>query len=161
MAGGTTDQKAWVVRVLGVPFPGIAAGGTRTEAPGIRLAKGLLLWNETRGFVARQIDTLQQAIIKDMQDDPDYDEILAGLSNLDVVMEHLDDRLTQKLGEMQTESDPGEKNKLTMQARGIVTDMQAYVASDSLMAEIDDNGFVPLTIKSRVEQTLKVILTTI
>lgn len=161
MSGGTTDQKTWVARVLGVPFPGIAAGSLRTEGAGVRLAKGVLLWTETRRFVAGQIGTLQQAILKDTQDDPDYDEIVAGLSNLDDVMEHLDDQLTEKLGEIQAESDPSAKTRLSAQARKIVADMQTYVASDSLMAEIDNNGFTQTTIKPRVEQTLAAILQTI
>jgi type I site-specific restriction endonuclease len=144
-----------------VSFPATASGRQRTEGAGVRLAKGVLLWNETRRFVAGQINSLQQVIVKETQDDPDYDEIIANLTNLDVVMEHLDDRLTEKLGEIQAESDPSAKSKLSDQARKIITDMQAYVAADELMADIDDNGFTQTAIKPRVEQTLAAILETI
>ncbi len=161
MAAGTTVQKVWVAQVLGVAFEGIAAGGGRQEAAGVRLAKGVLLWNETRRYVVGQINVLQQAIVKDMQDDPELDDIIANLSNLDVVLEHLDDRLTEKLGEMQSESDTAAKGRLTDQAKGIIKDMQSYVSTDALMADIDDNGFVQTAIKPRVEQTLAVILHTI
>ena len=165
-------QAAWVERVLGVSLSGGGAASQTAGASGIaggdpgvgergaavRLAQGLLQWNSTRSHVASEISKLQSAIVTEMQDHPEFDEIVAHIENLDNVLDHLDDRLGDVLGEMREAASPAAKGRLSTQARRLVGEMQAYVAGDPLMQDIDDNGFVPLSVRSRVEQTLSSIL---
>jgi hypothetical protein len=158
MSGNQDPRREWVQRVLGYRFEPPRGG---PEGAAIRVAKGLLLWNNTRSHVARQIKVLQQAIRTQAAGEPDFSEIDASLGNLDELLEKLDDRLTVKLGELRATSDLTAKQKLSDEARDIVADYQKYVAEDGLVNEIDDNGFVPLDIKPTVDATLRAVLATI
>ncbi len=157
MNGPTEVQGAWVLRVLGI-------GGASQGAPGgavVRLAKGMLLWNQTRSSVSQQVKTLQQAILKAAANVPEFDEIQSNIGNLEEILEILDDRLTVKLNELRGTTDAAEKQKLSEDARQIVAEYQTYAASDELMNDIDDNGFIPLTIKSQVITALDEVMSMI
>ncbi len=162
------DQHAWVKRVLGIDLPaairtadGPDAKEVRPEQEGVRLAKGMLLWNQTRGYVAQQIRALQDTIRARTKLDPQYDEICSNLGNLEEILEVLDDELIEKLNEMRATTDPAVKRKLSEQARGLVAAYQAYAGTDELMNDIDNNGFMSLDIKARVTATLKDVAATI
>jgi hypothetical protein len=157
MSENRDAKDAWVERVLGYSVAA-AAATARPNGAAVRLTKGLLLWNNTRGYVSRQIKTLQQAILADMQDEPDFDDIKANLGNLEEMLEVLDDSLADKLGELHATADPARKAVLSGEARAIVTRFQQYVANDGLVNEIDDNGFVSLDIKPKVSAALAEIL---
>jgi hypothetical protein len=148
-AAGTIEKLR---QVLGTPAPARPAGAV------VRVAQALLLWNDTRSHVAQQIKTLQQAIIDQIPDDPDYEEIKANLGNLEELLEWLDDSLGDKLNALRGTTDAAEKVKLSEEARQIVIGFQQRVASDGLMNEIDDNGFIALDIKPRVTAALAGVL---
>ncbi len=158
MSASLDARREWVERVLAYRFPSVQG---RPNGAAVRLAKSLLLWNNTRSHVSQQIKTLQQAIRTQAADEPDFDDIDANLGNLEELLEVLDDRLTAKLNELRATSDPEEKRKLTAEARSIVTGYQKYVAEDGLVNDIDDNGFVPLDIKAKVTESLHAVLETI
>jgi len=155
-----TQQLAWVQRVLGCTLlqPPVEQ---RSEGPGIRLAKGLMIWNSTRSYVANRVADLQTAILLESQDEPDYPEIVDNIGKLDAVLEGLDDSLSEALGELQAASDPDKKASLSETARQIVLRFQKFSATDALINDIDDNGFLPLDIKPRIDQALATVLTTI
>jgi hypothetical protein len=166
---GTSEQDAWVARVLGVRLGARAPAAGRTETadaktPGgaaVRVAKGLLLWNATRSRLEQQLKQLQQAILDQSKDEADYDDIKANVGAVEVVLERLDDRLSAKLDQLKATTDAGEKVRLSEEARQVVTDYQGYVASDPLMQDLDDNGFIPMDSKAKIEAALAAILTTI
>jgi hypothetical protein len=141
------------------PPPGAASGPTDSGAA-VRVAKGLLVWNSTRTYVGQQIKKLEQAIIAQSVGEPDFDEIKANLGELDVVLEKLDDQLSNKLDELRG-AQPEAKAALSEAARTVVTDYQAFIANDPLMQDIDDNGFIPLDINAKVTAALDAVLKTI
>jgi predicted transcriptional regulator len=153
-------KKAWVAHTLGVAIAGVGPQG-RPEGAAVRVAKGLLLWNQTRSHIAQQVKTLQTAIIKQTQDEADFKEITANIHSLEDVLELLDDRLTEQLNALRMEFDPAEKAAISGRARKLVSEYQASVAANGLINAIDDNGFVPLDILPRVKSTLAAVLTTI
>jgi hypothetical protein len=179
MAEGQDTRAAWVQRVLGVGMPappGAVAGQAQGASPAattapppagggegavVRLGKGMLVWNSTRSYVAQQIKVLQDAIIAQSTDEPDFNEIKASLVKLEVLLEVLDDRLIGKMDALRGTTDPAAKAKLAEEARDIVREYQAYVASDPLVNEIDDNGFLPLDIRPKVTASLQAVLATI
>lgn len=142
------------------------AAAPRPAAPGgdgavVRVAKGLLLWNSTRGYVDQQLKMLQSAILEQSQDEADFDEIKANIGAIDVILERLDDRLSEKLDQLRGTKDSAAKAKIAEEARQLVTEYQSYVAKDELMADIDDNGFIPLDVKTKVAAALDAVLKTI
>jgi len=158
MAAPTEAKRAWVGRVLGVSLPD---GDADPGGAVVRLAKGMILWNQTRSAVAQQIKALQQAILAEAADEPDFDKISANIGRLDVILEVLDDRLIDQLNALRGTTDPDQKRALSDQARGIVREYQAYVNHDKLMADIDDNGFVQLDLKAKIMAALETVLDTI
>jgi len=138
---------------------GLAPGAPKpAEGSVVRLAQGMLLWNSMRAHIDGQLKTLQTAIVAQSQGEPDFAEIKAGVGSLSVVLEHLDDRLTEKLNALRATTDPATKQKVSEEAREIVRGYRDYVQTDPLMADIDDNGFVPLDVRARAEETLRAIM---
>ena len=155
-AATTLDQ---IEAQLGQPPTG--PGSAPTDGAAVRVAKGLLVWNSTRSYVGQQVKTLQQAILDQSNGEPDFDEIRDNVGRIDELLELLDDRLSEKLDALRGATDPGEKSALTDQARQIVIEYQSLVAEDPLMADIDDNGFIPLDVKAKVTAALDAVLKTI
>ena len=135
----------------------------RSEADGaaVRVAKGLLLWNGTRTHVDQQLKKLTAAIIADSEDEPDFEAIKANAGAVHVILDRLDDRLSEKLDALRGTTDPAAKVAITREARDIAIGYQAYVANDPLMNDIDDNGFIPLDIRPRLTATLDAIVETL
>lgn len=159
MSASLDGQKAWVERVLGYRFAN--AGAEQPKGAAVRLAQGLLVWNNTRSYVSQQLKVLQQAILDQTQDEPDFEDIKAHLGSVEDILETLDDSLTDKLNELRGITDPAKKAEVSKQARDIVIRFQAYAAEDGLMNDIDHNGFVPLDIKPKVTAALAAVLQTI
>lgn len=155
MSESVDAKKAWIERTLGFQF--LAAASTRPEGAAVRLAKGLLVWNSTRSYVSGQLKILQQKILKDTQDESDFDDIKANVGNIEELLEVLDDSLSDKLGELRGTTDPATKTTLSAEAKQIVIRFQKYVAEDKLMIDIDDNGFIPLDIKPKVSAALAAV----
>src|SRR5579871_3089985 len=127
MAPPTEAQNGWVARVLGFAGGGAQQPSTaRREADGIRLAKGVLLWNETRSHAREQVKALQAAIRGDMAGHPEYGVIDENAMRIDEIFNVLDDRLTAKLGEVQGTADPSRKQKLIVECRSIVADYETF-----------------------------------
>jgi hypothetical protein len=177
-ATGPSDAKrAWVAQVLGVETVSVKqapvladyvarSDALHEEAPGtngaaVRLAKGMLLWNTVRAHVDDRIKVLQQAIVEQSQDESDFDEIKMNVGNLSIVLEHLDARLSHTLDALRATADTAQKQALSQKAREIVSDYQTYIETSSLMADIDDNGFVPIDVQAKTRACLTAILATI
>jgi hypothetical protein len=158
MSDSNSPKREWVERVLGYRF---APRASRPDGAAVRLAVGMVEWNQTRSYVNQQIKRLQSAIASEMRDEPDIGDITANLGNLEDLLEVLDDSLGVKLGELRGTMDVAKKAVLSQEAKGIVARFQKYVAEDGLMNEIDDNGFIPLDIKPRVAAALDSVLATI
>lgn len=156
-------RRAWVTRVLGVHLgqpPSPPNTGTPKGAA-VRLAQAMIEWNSTRVFVGAQVRQLQAAILEATSTLENHDAIKANIGNLDALLETLDDSLTVKLNELRATDDEAQKRRLSEEARGIVAAFQKFTAEDALMNAIDDNGFLPLTIKSRVVASLDIVARTI
>ncbi len=172
MAGAA--QREWVQRVLDVPMEataqpsgadsGTGGGATNGAVPKgqvIRLAQAMIVWNNTRTYVAQQVKQLQDTILEATSTQPNFDEIKANISNLEAVLEGLDDNLTVKLNQLRDNYENEAKDKISQEARGLVAKMQKFAAEDQLMNDIDNNGFVTLDIKARVTASLDEVMKTI
>lgn len=149
-------RNDWVKRVLGLGLNGRPPPDPRT---GVRLTRALMTWNGARVQVGQQIGLLQKAILAASSEEAEYPDILANIGNLDAVMDRLDDSLSAKLSELRTTPDPATKAAVSGEARKMVQELQSYVATDELLADIDgNNGFLTLDIKARLSQALAAML---
>jgi hypothetical protein len=152
-------QDAWVDRVLGVRLE--TRGSARPGGAAVQVAKGLLLWNSMRSYVVQQVKQLQQAILNVTADEEDHDEIAQNIGNLEELLELLDDNLSDKLGELRGEPDLTRKAVLSRDARKIVQDYKARAITNELFNDIDNNGIIPLDIRSKVMTALDAVANTI
>ena len=158
MSEGRETKNAWVELALGVHINDGGPGDGAARV-GVRLTHAMMVWNSARMHVGQQLDTLRTAILKAAQGDEQYPDIVDGLGNLDAIMDRLDDRLGEKLSAIRFTKDSKEKAALAKQARDVVKQVEAYLASDPLIADIDTkNGFVTLDIKPKVTEALNTML---
>lgn len=156
MPAPTDLHHAWVERVLDFHMP-----AKNPQGAAVRLAQGMILWNNTRSHIGQQVKLLQDTILRQTANEPDFEEIKANIGTLDRILDVLDDRLIDKLNALRGTQDAAEKRKLSQEARRIVAEYGKYVAEDTLMNDIDANGFVSLDIKARVASTLDAVMATI
>jgi hypothetical protein len=160
MSDDPSVKNAWVERVLGcrISAPGDAPTQEGRGA-GVRLTQALMLWNQARSNIGKQVETLQKAILAASAEDEAYPDIVDGIGNIEAVLSLLDDELLEVLSAIRATQDVAEKAKLSGRARDIVKRCQAAAAADALLADIDTkNGFVTLDIKSQVTGTLAKVL---
>jgi hypothetical protein len=73
------------------------------------------------------------------------------------ILTTLDDSLSEKLNEVAGATDISQRSKLIGEARGIMERYQSYLASEPLIADLDNNPFVPLAIRQTVSTTLSAL----
>jgi hypothetical protein len=120
-------------------------------------------WNETRGHVRTELESLEKAILDDckqMNGDPneelevDLDELSKQTKQIFGIMDKMDERLIDTLDEALAAKDEqrGQKQK---QAAAIVKEYQAILQSDPLIAQIDGSGFMNTSIRQTFAQALE------
>jgi hypothetical protein len=125
----------------------------------VRLAKGLLLWNNTRSYVKTELKKLEAEIVAQSVGEADANAIKQNVGNIsDQILDKLDDRLTDQLNALRGATDPAEKRKITASARQVVADYQRFIAEDDLMKDVDDNGILTLSIGPRLTTVLDAVL---
>ena len=70
------------------------------------------------------------------------------------LLERLDESLADRLDEAANATDPAERARLVAAARASIAQYQAVLASEPLIADLDDNPFVPLSIQKTLTATL-------
>jgi hypothetical protein len=151
----SSTQSEWIERVLGFRVRSVSPNGQEdVRGAGVRLAKGMLVWNAARAHVAAEVEKLQQAILEEAADEPDFGVIKANVGRLEAVLELFDGELGKKLGVLLATTDQQEKTALLGEARKSIAAQEAALAQDPLLNGIDDNGFVKLDIRSRVMAAL-------
>jgi hypothetical protein len=135
-----------------------AAGASAPDAH----AKSRLVWIATRQKVESDLAKLKSGIIAAC----DGQDIEAALedgfrSHVEPVLGNLDDSLSGKLDEVNKATDPAQRTKLLGEAKQILQRYQSYVASEPILAELDANPFVPLTIQKTLTATLSALSATL
>jgi hypothetical protein len=69
----------------------------------------------------------------------------------------LDERLGDALDAALNAPTPDERRALHDAARGILDEYREYVADEPIFADIDDNGFLPITVRATLDASLKAI----
>jgi hypothetical protein len=118
-------------------------------------AKSRLAWIGTRQRMVTDIDKLRAALQAEYQDDPEGTDIMAAFDReVGPVLEAFDASLADKLDEATNAEDPVRRGELVAEAKNIIGKYKAYLDSEALIADLDDNPFVPLSIRKTVGATL-------
>lgn len=118
-----------------------------------------LVWDATRKSVQNQLKQLEQQILtvcQQINNDPnaeieiDAGELASNVKTIYTILDKLDQRLIDKLDEALNAPVPEQRAARHREAAAILREYQEYVTNDPLFNAIDDNGFVPLTIRKNV-----------
>ena len=129
--------------------------GTTAGASTKVLAAARLEWTGTRQRIEAEVGKLRDAIEKTYAGQPFGTNLVAKFeTTVAPVLEQFNDRLADSIDEVMNETDVNRRDTLVIQARGVVKDYLAYAMTEPLIADLDANPFVPLTIRSNATKTL-------
>jgi hypothetical protein len=141
------------------PAGAAPAGDGKTAVSNVVFTQTRLVWDATRKKVQTELEALAQAIrttCRQWNEDPNFEdevdpnELEAGLKNLNRILDKLDTRLIDKLDEALNAADPAQRQAKHVEAKGLVQEYLAFVNTDPLLAEIDDNGFTATKVRATV-----------
>ena len=143
------------------PQPGNGAGNAGNAGGGastVTYAKSRLAWLAARKKVESEIDKLRSEIVATYKDDGIADQLeLTFRSRVAPVLTSLDESLADTLDEVANATDPTQRARLVAEAKAIMQRYQGYLSSESLIADLDNNPFVPLSIQQTISATLSAL----
>ena len=166
--GFTAEQLAQALARLDEIEALIAESGTAAtagSAPKVAAARGTnvvfqqtrLAWDATRKTIQAEVKKLEDSILASCQEDEEVGTDAVDLTQLSSILEKLDSRLIDKLDEALNAKDPAERQKVHLQAKGIVSEYMAFVNDSPLMADIDDSGFTPVAVRKTALSALTLL----
>jgi hypothetical protein len=147
------EKRNWVKQVFGID-PQTSPGKTDRRGPNVRLTQARLAWNNAKSAAAIGLHQVEKAILADIEGASYADEVKANLYRLHAVFDRLDTRLIDALDKALQQSDEQERKWLQAQAAGIVQEYLGYLRNDPVLAQIDDNPFVQVSISAELTKTL-------
>jgi len=111
-------------------------------------------WAGLRAGIEADLKRLEASILTWGRDQPDLDDLTPHTAPLFAVLDRLDTRLGSSLMTAAEAAEPGAQQQALAEARQAIQDYQGFVSADPLVAALDDNPFLPLTIAATVRQTL-------
>lgn len=133
--------------------PGAPAGPGSMGSP--VFAKARSTWVATRKKVESELGKLHKEMMTAYAGHgvaADLDKMFT--SKVEPIMGQLDDSLAHKLDEVSSNSDPAAHQKLVQEAKQIITGYEAFLQSEPLIAKLDKNPFVPLSIQATLTASL-------
>ena len=160
----TSEQNAWVHRVLGLdpaaPPAGASAAAPAAAASDAVYAKSRAAWIATRAKVESDIAKVQAALASAYQGHGAAEHLDKTFqTRVEAMLNVLDHSLAEKLDEVNKATAPGQRAQLVQQARAIMQRYEDYVAKEPLIAKLDANPFVPVTIQKTLTSTLTALST--
>jgi len=152
----SADNPA-TVQEAGGPSPQAGAGSQRAINVAA-LVKAKDAWLATRQKMESDIAKLRSSFADTFKGHEEADVLTAGFeAAVESVMIELDEELAHRLADVVNTDDPTEHAKVAADAKKIIQRYEAFLASDSTIAEIDSNPLVPLAIQKMLTATLKVL----
>ncbi len=159
-----TDRARQIVETLETALAGIGTQGAAAavDAQGsipvnaVALGKARVEWVSLRQSLKQELGRLQAAIVEECQDIPGYEGIA---SEVRVLFDHiagLDTRLEDKLDEILGAAEGPKRVALKDEARAIIASYEEELAEE-FFADLEDNGFMPLTVKAPAQAALNTI----
>jgi hypothetical protein len=140
------------------PPPPPAASGPSEQAVAaalVAVGKSSQVWEATLNAVERQVGELHKKLAAAYQGHGFAAELdRAFTSKVEPMMEALDAKLVATLGRVAGASTPEARNAAVAEARDIVARFAAYLDNEPLIAKLDSNPFVPLSIEKTLTASL-------
>jgi hypothetical protein len=131
----------------------LKAGGTGAVA----YAKSRLAWLAARKKMETDIDALRVKIVEAFKDDAIAPQIETSYrTKVAPVLAQLDEKtLADLLDEASSATDPAKRTKLVADAKTTMGKYAKYLASEPLLKDLDENPFLPLTIRATIGGTIQ------
>lgn len=150
MAAAEFDAAKEALMEIGLlakpPADAVAENGADIEALNLAFRKSRLTWGQTRQKVHGQIRQFQAALRDELRDEPDFSELNFKVALLDRVLQRLDGSLETKLDEAMSADKRDTKLSLKQASRQQVMDYISFVNENPMIARLDSNRFMPLTV---------------
>jgi hypothetical protein len=165
LKAGSLAEAASGVAALRQALDGAGNGAAPQPTSGgsqVNYIKSRLAWLAARKKIESDIEKLRSEIVATFTEDgtgPELDKLYR--DRVAPVLTTLDESLADKLDEAMNAADPEQHRKLVGEARTIIDRYTAYVNGEALLADLDDNPFLPLTIKPTLTATLATLHKTI
>jgi hypothetical protein len=133
------------------------AAKLKAAGPGaVAYAKSRLAWLAARKKMESDIDALRAKIIETFKDDAVAPQIETSYrAKVAPVLERLDESLADKLDEATNATDPAARAKLVAEAKSKLSFYAKYLAAEPLLKDLDENPFMPLTIRATIGGTIQ------
>jgi hypothetical protein len=134
-----------------------AQAGTGSSGT-VTYAKSRLAWLAARKKVESDIETLRQRIIETFKDDaiaPQLDTSYK--TKVAPVLATLDESLADTLDDATNATDPAKRAELVKAAKDIMQKYAQYLTSEPLIKDLDENPFLPLSIRATVGGTISTL----
>ena len=143
------------------PAGGAAPGAPQPGAPGAKPAnpavfdKAQAAWVATRAKVQGEFNKLFAEIGAVYDGHGVVAELEKSFhSQVQPVMQQLDQNLSGKLRELSSNPDPSSHSRLVQEAQQIIVSYEQYIAGDALLSQLDQNPFVPLAAQKTLVASL-------
>jgi len=132
--------------------------GKMRAGAGTTTAYGHLVeeWNAARTQAANDIKELKDAIVAEFKDAKELPEIQQGVARLDAIMTTLGPALQEKLSAAQSAA-PDQRPAVHKQVLDDVKEYRNFVASNELVAAVQDNPFKPVDLRGYLTPPLEKI----
>lgn len=131
------------------------ANPAQSAAGPVAYGKARLAWLAARNRMVADIEKLRGAIVATYQADGIAGDLASAFqTRVAPVMATLDEELADKLDEAINATDPVARGKLVDEAKSLIDKYSKYIAGEQLIADLDNNPFVPLAIQQVVGGTL-------
>jgi hypothetical protein len=137
--------------------PATPAQTTRKVGAKVAYAQLRLAWDTAKKRVHAELQKLEQAILSEFQGSPAFAELEQKLRKLDTVLERFAEGLTDTLDDGLSAQTDEDRRKYNQQAAGIIAKYRAYVDSDPFIQQLEQNPFLPLTLRKTLGGTLAVL----
>ena len=142
------------------PQGGAPQGGAPTGP--VAYAKSRLAWIAARQRVETDLNKLRDALAAEYGKTPGAAEIQQRYANrVSPVMAVFDEELADALDDAVNATDAAKRAEKVSGAKAVIGRYKAYLDSEPLIADLDDNPFVPLSIRKTVSGTLSVLEATV
>ena len=157
-AGGAQPANGGQVANGAQPADG-AKPANGAASPNVQaLAKARLAWSATRTKVEGELDKLHAEMSKHYKEHGFGDDLEKTFTTkVQPMMSKLDESLSSKLDEITSSTDSAQHTKLVGEAKQILQKYNAYLTQEPMVAKLDSNPFVPMTVHKTLTATLSAL----
>ena len=138
--------------------PDAAAPDPALGAALTAVGKSSQVWEATLKSVERQVSELHGKLTKAYQGHgfgAELDKVFH--AKVEPMLESLDASLIAKLAEVSAGTDPAARSQAVAEAQQIIARYESYLAGEKLIAKLDSNPFVPLSIQKTLTASLEAL----